>query len=178
MTENRGNGQHENGEAQRPEGQRPEREQPERERPERERPGRERPKRDSLGSVAEEAAKLFDTLQRRIGGELGKGMGKGIVKGGMSGLGQAFGGGRAAPGDVWGEAVAGHHEDEQYICRACPICRAKAAARESGGEVTDHLVAAGGELFAAFRQAVDALTRPQRPTQPPTETRVEHIDLG
>jgi hypothetical protein len=142
----------------------------------RERAGRE-PQRDPLGTVADEAMRLFDSLQNRVGREFGKGMGKGFVKGGMSGLGQAFGGGRPAPDDVWGEAVAGHHEADEYICRACPICRAKAAARESGGDVTDHLVAAGGELFAAFRQAMDALTRPQPPKQPPGN-RVEHIDLG
>jgi hypothetical protein len=136
---------------------------------------------DPLGSIAQEARKLFDSLQQRVGREVGKG----FVKGGMSGmsgvgqgLGQAFGGGNRATTDVWSEAVAGHDDDE-YICRACPVCRLKAARRDAGGDVTDHLITAGGELFAAFRQAVDALSRPATPRRPgDTDTRVEHIDLG
>jgi hypothetical protein len=144
--------------------------------------GRDRQDRQrTQAGIADEAMRLFDSLQRRIGTEFGKGMGqglgKGFVKGGVSGLNQAFGGGRAPSADVWSEAVSDHHDDEEYICRACPVCRAKAAARESGGDVTDHLVAAGGELLAAFRQAFDVVTRPQRAT-PRDRDRVEHIDLG
>ncbi len=79
---------------------------------------------------------------------------------------------------MWSEAVAGHDDDE-YICRACPVCRLKAARRDAGGDVADHLITAGGELFAAFRQAVDAMSRPATPRRPgDTDTRVEHIDLG
>ncbi|MCC5578227.1 MULTISPECIES: hypothetical protein [Microtetraspora] len=137
------------------------------------------PRQDPLGSVAEEAMKLFDALQQRVGRELGKG----FVKGGVSGLGGAvggvFGGGSGAgrTEDVWGEAVAGHDHDE-YICRACPVCRVIAAGKESGGDVTDHLVAAGGELVAVLRQAVDALQQRTAPAKQPEEPRVEHIDLG
>ncbi|GLW97190.1 hypothetical protein [Microtetraspora sp. NBRC 16547] len=137
------------------------------------------PRQDPLGSAAEEAMKLFDALQRRVGRELGKG----FVKGGMSGLGGAFGGGSGGAfgegraDDVWGEAVAGHDHDE-YICRACPVCRVIAAGKESGGDVTDHLIAAGGELVAALRQAVDALQQRTAPAKRPEEPHVEHIDLG
>ncbi|WP_169944653.1 hypothetical protein [Microbispora sp. H11081] len=132
---------------------------------------------DPLGSAAEEAMKLLDAVQRRMGREFGKG----LVRGGVSGVGAAFGGAR--PGgrsdDVWSEAVSEDHDE--YVCRACPVCRVIAARRESGGDVTGHLVAAGGELFAAFRQAVDALQRP--PARPagerrPGDSTVEHIDLG
>jgi len=143
------------------------------------------PPRDPLGSVAEEAMKLFDALQDRVVRELGKGVVRGGARAGMSGLGQAFGGGRSAPKDVWGEVIAeAQHGEEEYICRACPICRVKAASRESGGDVADHLVAAGGELVAAFRQAFEALQRPasggrSREREPqPRPSRVEHIDLG
>lgn len=140
------------------------------------------PPRDPLGSVAEEALKLFEALQDRVMREVGKTVVKGGAKAGMSGLGQAFG--RPAQQDVWSEAVAEHdpHGEEEYICRACPICRVKAASRESGGEVTDHLVAAGGELLAAFRQAFEALQRPASGSRSrerePRPSRVEHIDLG
>ena len=139
--------------------------------------------RDPIGSVAEEAMKLFDALQDRVMREIGKGVVKGGARAGMSGLGQAFG--RAEPRDVWSEAVAeaGQEEHDEYICRACPICRMKAAARESRGDVTDHLLAAGGELVAALRQALDALQRPapsarsrERDREERT-SRVERIDL-
>ncbi|TQS30896.1 DUF5304 family protein [Microbispora sp. KK1-11] len=132
---------------------------------------------DPLGSAAEEAMKLLDAVQRRMGREFGKG----LVKGGVSGFGSAFGGAGASDrgGDVWSEAVSEDHDE--YVCRACPVCRVIAARRESGGDVTGHLIAAGGELFAAFREAVDALQRPpSRSTgeRRSGESKVEHIDLG
>ncbi|MBE3009243.1 DUF5304 family protein [Microbispora sp. NEAU-D428] len=132
---------------------------------------------DPLGSAAEEAMKLLDAVQRRMGREFGKG----LVKGGVSGFGSAFGGSGASGrgGDVWSEAVSEEHDE--YVCRACPVCRVIAARREAGGDVTGHLIAAGGELFAAFREAVDALQRPSsRSTgeRRSGEPKVEHIDLG
>ncbi|MEO3858109.1 DUF5304 family protein [Acrocarpospora sp. B8E8] len=129
---------------------------------------------DPLGSAAEEAMKFLDSLQQRVGRELGKG----FVKGAGSGIGNAFGSGtsRGRQQDVWGEAVSGH-DHEEYICRACPVCRVIAARKESGGDVADHLIAAGGELLAAFRQAVDSLQRPAT-SRRHDDSRVEHIDLG
>lgn len=138
-------------------------------------------RQDPLGSAAEEAMKLLDAVQRRMGREFGKG----LVKGGVSGFGSAFGGAGAGgrSDDVWSEAVAEDHDE--YVCRACPVCRVIAARRESGGDVTGHLIAAGGELFAAFREAVDALQRPmtggrEHPDgeRRPGDSKVEHIDLG
>lgn len=121
------------------------------------------PRRDALSAVADEALRLLDALQQRLGREFGKG----VVRGGMSGLGlgQVFGG---ETRDVWSEAVAAPPEEDEYICRACPICRAKAAGREAGGDVTDHLMAAGGELLAAFKELVDAVSR--TPPRPPERT--------
>ncbi|GIH23045.1 hypothetical protein Aph01nite_13550 [Acrocarpospora phusangensis] len=132
---------------------------------------------DPLGSAAEEAMKFLDSLQQRVGREIGKGFVKGAGSGLSSGL-SGFSGstGRNRREDVWGEAVSGH-DHEEYICRACPVCRVIAARKESGGDVTDHLIAAGGELLAAFRQAVDALQRPATPRRQ-DDSRVEHIDLG
>lgn len=127
--------------------------------------------RDPIGTVADEARKLFDSLQGRATRQMGK-----TVFNSFTG-----GGGRKEQ-DVWSEAVAEPHDE--YICRACPVCRAIAAQRESGGEVTGHLVAAGGELFAAFRGALDSLSRPASPRgsrdDRSREDRqdVEHIDLG
>ncbi|GAA3118420.1 hypothetical protein [Streptosporangium carneum] len=135
--------------------------------------------RDPLGSAAEEAFKLFESLQQKATRELRRN----LIRGTVSGFGNAFSSGFSSGGrssqDVWGEAVSEHDE---YICRACPVCRAMAAQRESGGVVADHLMQAGSELFAAFKSAVDGLNRPspgQRARERArTETPVEHIDLG
>ncbi|MEU6997581.1 DUF5304 family protein [Nonomuraea sp. NPDC046570] len=126
--------------------------------------------KDPIGTVADEARKLFDTLQGRATRQVGKTVFNSFT-----------GGGGRSERDVWGEAVAEPHEE--YICRACPVCRAIAAQKESGSDVTGHLVAAGGELFAAVRQAVDALSRPAAPRRPREDDHadrqnVEHIDLG
>ncbi|GLW10525.1 hypothetical protein Misp01_56530 [Microtetraspora sp. NBRC 13810] len=131
-------------------------------------------RRDPVASVADEAMRLFGAVQDRAAREIGRG----LLKGTAAGLGQALGGGGRKERDVWEEAVSAHDEDE-YICRACPVCRAIAAQRESGTGVTDHLAAAGGELFAAFRQAVDVIARPSEPRRPREDPPdVEHIDLG
>lgn len=131
--------------------------------------------RDPLGAVAEEARKLFDSLQGRATRQVGKTVFN------------SFTGGGQAEKDVWSEAVA--EQDDEYICRACPVCRAIAAQREAGRErvpegtadVAGHLVAAGGELFAAFRGALDVLSRPaDRPRDDRERSgrdNVEHIDL-
>jgi hypothetical protein len=123
--------------------------------------------RDPIGTVADEARKLFETIQGRATRQMGRTVYN------------SFTGGGRKEKDVWEEAVSEPHDE--YICRACPVCRAIAAQRESGSDVTGHLVAAGGELFAAVRGAFDALTRPSDP-QKQRDTRdrdnVEHIDLG
>ncbi|MEV1241276.1 DUF5304 family protein [Nonomuraea sp. NPDC049750] len=128
--------------------------------------------RDPIGTVTDEARKLFDTIQGRATRQVGR-----TVLNSFTG-----GGGGQRDKDVWSEAVSEPHDE--YICRACPVCRAIAAQRESGNDVAGHLVAAGGELFAAFRQTIDALSRPapRRPRDDQSGERgrdnVEHIDLG
>ncbi|GAA5074235.1 hypothetical protein HNP84_009474 [Thermocatellispora tengchongensis] len=150
----------------------------------------ERP--DPFGALAGEAMRLLESLQDRAAREVGRG----LIRGATGGIGHTIRsmsgqGGRRR--DVWEEAVSAP-EDEEYICRACPVCRVIAAQREAGrasgpaaeGGVADHLVAAGGELFAAVRQAMDALSRPpasregREPREPREDRRpdVEHIDLG
>lgn len=128
--------------------------------------------RDPIGNVADEARKLFESIQGRATRQVGKTMFN------------SFTGGGRRERDVWEEAVSEPHDE--YICRACPFCRAIAARRESGSDVTGHLMAAGGELFAAFREALDALNSrpaPRTQQQRPGDDRdrrdnVEHIDLG
>ncbi|GAA0931989.1 hypothetical protein [Nonomuraea longicatena] len=148
--------------------------------------------RDPIGTVADEARKLIGAIQDRAAREVGKHVGKQVGKSVFD----TFTGGSGArkEQDVWGEAVSEPHEE--YICRACPVCRAIAAQREAGGDVTGHLAAASGELFAAVRGALDLLGRPapRGPRDRPAggweagqdggrgEHRhgddVEHIDLG
>ncbi|MBF8192774.1 hypothetical protein ITP53_45270 [Nonomuraea sp. K274] len=124
--------------------------------------------RDPIGTVADEARKLLDSIQGRATRQVGKTVFNSFT-----------GGGGRRERDVWEEAVSDSHDE--YICRACPVCRAIAAQRESGSDVTGHLVAAGGELFAAFKDALDVLSRPA-PRRPRDERDrrddVEHIDLG
>ncbi|MFC4119417.1 DUF5304 family protein [Nonomuraea zeae] len=133
--------------------------------------------RDPIGTVADEARKLFDSIQGRATRQVGRTVFNSFT-----------GGSGRRERDVWEEAVSESHDE--YICRACPVCRAIAAQRESGSDVTGHLVAAGGELFAAVRGAFDALSRPA-PRRPgdgrdrgdggddrDRRDNVEHIDLG
>ncbi|MEU4574039.1 hypothetical protein [Nonomuraea sp. NPDC023979] len=134
--------------------------------------------RDPIGTVAEEARKLFDAIQGRATRQVGKTVFNSFTGGG---------GGREQK-DVWGEAVS--EPEGEYVCKACPFCRAIAAQREgatnrageAAGDVAGHIMAAGGELFAAFREAFDALSRPapRRPRDERDRDRdnVEHIDLG
>ncbi|WP_433468467.1 hypothetical protein [Spirillospora sp. CA-128828] len=114
------------------------------------------------GDVLDEAAKLLDALIRRVGG----------------------GGGRderadrdERDGDVWDRATAGEPGTEPGAgedrgphiatgapeCRDCPVCRAIAIKRESGGDVGRHLREAGESLFAAALDVLGAFDR----TRPP-----------
>ncbi|WP_336216902.1 hypothetical protein [Nonomuraea sp. LPB2021202275-12-8] len=133
--------------------------------------------RDPIGTVAEEARKLFDSIQGRATRQVGRSVFNSFTGGG---------GGGHAQKDVWGEAVS--DSDDEYVCRACPFCRAIAAQREAAGagatgaagDVAGHIMAAGGELFAAFRQALDSLSKPapRAPRDDRGRDNVEHIDLG
>ncbi|MGP4025253.1 hypothetical protein [Actinomadura sp. 3N407] len=96
------------------------------------------------GDALDEAAKLFDTLIKRVSGG---------------------GGGRDRAAhedeDVWGRATA----EEPHIatgapeCRDCPICRAIAMKREAGGDVGRHLHDAGRSLLAAALDVVAVFDR-------------------
>lgn len=91
--------------------------------------------RDSVGSVAEEAAKLFGALSdlaRERGPDLGSA---------MSGLA--------------GQAAHLAHDVEEHLatgsaeCRYCPLCRTVNAVRHTSPEVRAHLAAAAGSLVQA-----------------------------
>jgi hypothetical protein len=125
---------------------------------------------DQSGDVLDEAAKLVDALIRRVGGG-----------------GRDARAGRDEPaGDVWDRAIADeppagpagdargpHIATGAPECRDCPVCRAIAVKRESGGEVGRHLREAGQSLVAAALDVVAAFDRTRAPdrAQEPHRTR-------
>jgi len=106
---------------------------------ERPRPGEE----PEVGSVAEEAAKLFGALAdmaRDRGGDLGGGL-----------------------GGLAGQAAAMAHEVNDHIatgseeCRYCPICRVVHVVRETSPEVREHLLTAASSLLQAAAGLMETL---------------------
>ncbi|SEF46778.1 hypothetical protein SAMN04489712_101112 [Thermomonospora echinospora] len=95
---------------------------------------------DQSDDVLDEAAGLLDGLRRWM---------------------RAPGGERT--GDVWERAVG---QDSPHIaveCRYCPLCRAMAAARASGGDVEGRLLEAARSLLAAAGDFLDGLERSRPP---------------
>src|SRR5256885_11497550 len=86
-------------------------------------------------SVLFEAARLVDSLRRRLG---------------------------EGAGDVWADATR-EHATGAPECRYCPVCRAIAASRASGPEIMSQVMAAGESLYAAVKEAMAGLER-TRPT--------------
>jgi hypothetical protein len=96
---------------------------------------------EEVGSVAEEAAKLFEALQgwakdAGLGTAAGE-EGGGPTGGWGAGLGAAFAG--------MGEHLATGAPE----CGYCPLCRAIALVRGTSPEVRHHLAAAAGSLLHA-----------------------------
>ncbi|MGW2311421.1 hypothetical protein [Actinomadura luteofluorescens] len=126
---------------------------------------------DQSGDVLDEAAKLVDALIRRVGG------------GGRDGR-AGRGGEPDEPGEnVWDRAIADetsagpgadargpHIATGAPECRDCPVCRAIAIKRESGGDVGRHLREAGRSLVAAALDVAAAFDR----TRPSDRAREAH----
>lgn len=114
---------------------------------------------DPVGSLGEEAAKLFGTLTgwaREHGTGLGEGM-----------------------SDVAGQAAAAAHDLDDHLatgaaeCSVCPVCRTVHAVRGLSPEVRSHL----GAALTSLGQAASAFLS----TQPPgpgghDRDDVEHVD--
>lgn len=116
---------------------------------------------DDVGSVGEEAAKLFGALSdwaRDHGPELGHG---------LSGLAS--------------QAAAAAHEAGEHIdtgareCSYCPICRTVHVFRETRPEVREHLAVAAASLMQAAAGVLAAASRAGE--RGDHATGVEHIDL-
>ncbi|MEV7428780.1 hypothetical protein AB0N29_04110 [Nocardioides sp. NPDC092400] len=126
---------------------------------------------EDVGSVAEEAAKLFGALgdwAQDNGSGLGAGLGAGL-------------GGFAAQAAAAARQVDEHVATGAPECTWCPVCRAVHAVRSTSPEVRNHLLAAGSSLLQAAAEAL-ATAVPEdrrRPPDggPPAGAGVERIDL-
>lgn len=115
--------------------------------------------KDEVGSVSEEAAKLFSALQDWA-------QESGTAQAGAAA--SAVGGIAAGLRDV-NEHLATGGED----CRYCPVCRGIDLVRQTSPEVKAHLAVAASSLL----QAVSSLLETRAPTSRPHDTAVQHIDL-
>jgi hypothetical protein len=108
---------------------------------------------EPVGSVAEEAAKLFGALSSwaREHGDGASAM-AGTVAASLS------------------DELHAHLATGSQECTWCPVCRTVAAVRQASPEVRAHLVSAG----SSFLLAVSGMMATQTPSR---EAGVEHIDL-
>lgn len=117
-----------------------------------------------VGSVAEEAAKLFGALAD-IARDRGTGFGDGI-------------GGLAGHAAAMAQEVNEHIATGSAECRYCPICRVVHAVRETSPEVRDHLLTAASSFLQAAAGMMETLPpRDEAAGGPPRGPEVERIDL-
>jgi hypothetical protein len=115
-----------------------------------------------VGSVSEEAAKLFGALSdwaRDHGPDLGD------AEDGLSSL-----AGRAAAAV---QGVSDHVDTGSPECAWCPVCRTVHLVRTTSPEVRDHLATAAASLMQAAAGFLAAASTPRDRPQPG----VEHIHL-
>ncbi len=125
---------------------------------------RDDPRRDEpeIGSVGEEAAKLFGALAgaaRQHGGEAGDG---------LSGL--------ADHAATMAREVNEHLATDAVECRYCPVCRVVHAVRETSPEVKAHLTQAATSLLQAAAGFLESMPPPQH-QDGARGPEVERIDL-
>lgn len=127
---------------------------------------------DEVGSVGEEAAKLFGALSdwaREQGGEAHDGATGGVGAGFVHGL-----------TDLAGHASEALRGFDEHLatgapeCQWCPVCRTVHAIRGVSPEVRDHLASAAASLMQA---AAGVLAATAQNRSGAAGTGVEHIDL-
>ncbi len=118
---------------------------------------------DDVGSVGEEAMKLFGAfadLARRHAGDAADGL-----------------------GDLAGQAASMAHELNEHVatgseeCRYCPVCRVVHAVRQTSPEVRTHLMVAASSLLQAAAGLMETPPPPQGGAGSPRGPEVERIDL-
>jgi hypothetical protein len=103
---------------------------------------------EPLGSAAEEAARLVESLQGWFGVPVPVASAEPVderERGGADRTDRDTGG--AADPEIHEDSAAGHGP----ACRACPLCRGIAAVQQSHPEVLTHLAGAAQHLVAALR---------------------------
>ncbi|MFC5754514.1 hypothetical protein [Actinomadura rugatobispora] len=134
------------------------------------------------GDLLDEAVKLFETLRRRLG-ETAAGPRGEAGRAGAGGTEERAG--ERAGEDVWSRAVSEEAREPREPreprapreppriatgapeCRDCPVCRAIAVGRASGGDVREHLRQAGRSLLAAAMDVAAAFERTRPAPGPP-----------
>jgi len=138
-----------------------------------------------VGSVSEEAAKLFGVLSdwarehEDTGRETGQDTGQDTGQRFSHGFSQGFGEGLAGLAGEAADAVRGldaHLAAGDPGCRWCPVCRTIHLVRECTPEVRDQLAVAAAHLMQAAAGLLVAASGQQRRGHPSGE-RVQHIDL-
>ncbi|GAA3664916.1 hypothetical protein GCM10022237_26170 [Nocardioides ginsengisoli] len=117
---------------------------------------------DDIGSVGEEAMKLFGAfadLARQHTGDAAGGL-----------------------GNLAGQAAAMAHEVNEHLatdaaeCRYCPVCRVVHAVRQTSPEVKAHLMVAASSLLQAAAGLLETTPTPSEGGSP-RGPEVQHIDL-
>jgi hypothetical protein len=139
---------------------------------------------ESVGSVAEEAAKLFAVLQDRLAGQVAPPAEPADGKAGPHGDEQAATGAPGATADRGGEPRTtsdaaeepSHASHSAYLsaeCRFCPLCQIVRYARATSPEVRAHLADAALSFALAVKGLLENVDAPSERQAP-----LEKIDLA
>ncbi|GAB3990383.1 hypothetical protein [Nocardioides marmoraquaticus] len=142
--------------------------------------GQQPPGGEPVGSVGEEAAKLFGALSawaQEQSREQSREQARDGARGGAGGQAGEPGRGQQAAASAREALAQGLHDVGEHLgstgpdCRWCPVCQVIHVVRQTSPEVRAHLASAAGSLM----QAAAGLMA----TTPPPSGRgpVEHIDL-
>ena len=161
-----------------PDAENPDAENPDAEHPDAENPDAEAgagessgPADEPVGTLAEEAAKLFAALSGLAGTAREQGSDLGETVAGFA--------------EGWGDRLAdGAHDVDEHLatgaaeCRYCPVCRGVDLLRRTDPEVVLHLGAAAQSLSRAVAAMLATANVEERRSRRPSGTvDVEHIDL-
>ncbi len=121
-------------------------------------------KEPEIGSVGEEAMKLFGALADAARQQAGEAAGSA--------------GGFAAQAAAMAHEVSEHIATGEAECRYCPVCRVVHAVRQTSPEVKTHLMVAASSLLQAAAGLMETLPPPPgADAAHPRSAEVEHIDL-
>lgn len=119
---------------------------------------------NDIGSVGEEAMKLFGALADAARQQAGE------AAGGATGF--------AAQAAAMAHEVSEHIATGDAECRYCPVCRVVHAVRQTSPEVKTHLMVAASSLLQAAAGLMETLPPPPGGAAgQPRGAEVEHIDL-